>query len=94
MQVGPQRRLSLFSNEQTVKGICTFRMRGFPVRIPLFVFWPWSSPKVVFKINISSSLYSSQIVYRNNSIPPRLSNTRKNFGENWDTVIYLLQNLG
>ena len=35
MQVGPQRRLFLWSIEQIVKEICTFQMGGFPVRIPL-----------------------------------------------------------
>ena len=55
-------------------------MEGFPVQIPLSVFWTWSSPTVVYKINKSASLHPSQIVYKNNSIPRRFSNTRKNFG--------------
>ena len=55
---------------------------GVPVRIPLSVFWIWSSPKVVYKISKSASLHPSQIIYKNNSIPRRFSNTRENFGGN------------
>ena len=80
MQVGPQRRLFLCSIEQTVKEICAFRMGGLPARIPLPVFWTWSSPKVVYKINKSASLHPSQIVCENNSIPRRFHNTRENVG--------------
>ena len=69
MQVRPQRYLFVCSIEQTVKEICTFRMGGFPIRIPLSVFWSLSSSKVVYKINKSASLHPSQIVYKNNSIP-------------------------
>ena len=65
MQVGPQRRLFLCSIEQTVKEICTFRVGGFPVRISLSVFWTWSRPKVVYKINKSTSLHPSQILEEN-----------------------------
>ena len=36
-------------------------MGEFPVRIPMSVFWPRSNPKVVYKINKSASLHSSQI---------------------------------
>ena len=57
-------------------------MEGFPVQIPLSVFWTWSSPTVVYKINKSASLHPSQIVYKNNSIPQRLSNIRENFRGN------------
>ena len=57
MQVGPQRLLLLCSIEETVEEICTFQMEGFPVRIPLYVFWTWPSPKVVYKINKSASLH-------------------------------------
>ena len=46
------------------------------------MFWTWSSPKVVYKINKSASLHPSQIVYKNNSIPRGFSNTRENFGGN------------
>ena len=46
-QARPQRSLCLYSIEQTVKEICMFQMRRFPVRIPFPVFWTWSSPKVV-----------------------------------------------
>ena len=81
-QVRPQRRQFLCSIEQIVKEICTFRMGRFPVRIPLSVFWPWPSPKGVYKFDKSASLHSSQIVYKNNSIPRQLSNTRGNFGGN------------
>ena len=81
-QVRPQRRQFLCSIEQIVKEICTFRMGRFPVRIPLSVFWPWPSPKSVYKFDKSASLHSSQIVYKNNSIPRQLSNTRGNFGGN------------
>ena len=69
MQVGLQRRLFLCSIEQTVKEIFTFRIRGFPVRNPLSVFWTWSIPKVVYKINKSANFDPSQIVHKNNSIP-------------------------
>ena len=54
MKVGPQWCLFLCSIEQTVKEICTFQMGGFPVQIPLSVFWNQSSPKVIYKINIAS----------------------------------------
>ena len=47
MQAVPQRRLFLYSIEQTVKEICAFRMRAFPRRITFSVFWTLSSPKVV-----------------------------------------------
>ena len=57
-------------------------MGGFPVRIPLRMFWTWYSPKVFHKINKSASLHPSQIVYKNNSISRQFSNTRKNFGGN------------
>ena len=57
-------------------------MGGFLIRIPFSVFWTWSSPKVVYKINKSAGLHPSQIVYKNNSIPRRFSNTRENFGGN------------
>ena len=80
MQVGPQRRLLLCFIEETVEEICTFQMGGFPVRIPLYVFWTWPSSKVVYKINKSASLHPLQIVYKNNNIPRRSSNTRENFG--------------
>ena len=46
------------------------------------MFWTWSSPKFVYKINKSSSLHPSQIVYKNNSIPRRFPNTRENLGGN------------
>ena len=69
MQVEPQRRLFLCSIEQTIKEMCAFRMGGFPVRIPLTVVWTWSSPTVAYKINKSTSLHPSQIMYKNNSIP-------------------------
>ena len=65
------------SIEQTVKEICMFRMGRFPIQIPLCLFWTWSSPMVVYKINKSAS--PSQIVYKNN-IPRRFSDTRENFG--------------
>ena len=55
-------------------------MGGFPVRTPLPVFWTWSSFKFVYKIDKTASLHPSQIVYKNNSIPRRFSNTRENFG--------------
>ena len=57
-------------------------MGGFSVQILLFVFWPRTSPKVVYKINKSASLHLSQIVHKNNRIPRRLYNTRENFGGN------------
>ena len=58
MQLGPQRRLFLCSIEQTTKKICTFWKGGFPLRIPLSVFWTWSSLKVVYKIKeIPAPLY-------------------------------------
>ena len=57
-------------------------MGGFLVRIPLSVFWPRCSSKVVYKINKSASVHPSQIVYKNNSIPRRLSNASENFGGN------------
>ena len=57
-------------------------LNGFLVRIPLSVFWTWSSSKVAYKINKSVSAYPSQIVYKNNSISRQFSNTRKNFGGN------------
>ena len=42
----------------------------------------WSSPKIVCKINKSASLHPLQIVYKNNSIPQRFSDTRENSGGN------------
>ena len=83
--------------EQTVKEILTFRIGGFPVRIPLSVFSTWSGLKVVYKINKSASFHPLQIVYKNNTIPRQFSNTSENFGGNnlnQGTVIYPLQNLG
>ena len=41
-----------------------------------------SSTKIVYKVNKSASLHPSQIVYKNNSIPRRLSNTGENFEGN------------
>ena len=64
MQVGPQRHLSLSSIGQTVNEICTFPMLGFPVSIPFSVFWSWSSPKVVDKINKGASLHTLQLYIR------------------------------
>ena len=84
MQVVPLRRLFLCSNEQTVKEICAFRMRTFPVRITWSVFWTQSSPKVVYKINESANLHLSLILGK------RLEKAILNR----DTVIYLLRNLG
>ena len=69
IQVGPQRRLFLFSIGQTVKEISMFRMGGSSVQISLSVFLTRSRPKVVYKINKSATLHPSQIVYKNNSIP-------------------------
>ena len=57
-------------------------MGGFPAQTSLSVFWPWSSPKILYKIKKSASFYPSKIVYKNNSISRRLSNTRENFGGN------------
>ena len=57
-------------------------MGGFPVRIPLLVFWTWSSPKVVCKINKSAALHPSQIVYVNNSITWQFPDNKENFGGN------------
>ena len=57
-------------------------MGGFPVRIPLSVVWPWFGSMVVYKIHKSVSLHSSQSVYKNNSIPRRLSNSRGHFPGN------------
>ena len=68
--------------EQTVKEILTFRIGGFPVRIPLSVFSTWSGLKVVYKINKSASFHPLQIVYKNNTIPRQFSNTSENFGGN------------
>ena len=82
MQVGPQRRLFLCSFKLTVKEIYTFQIGGFPIRIPLPVFWSQPSPKVVYKIIKSASLHPSQIVHQNNSISRRFSNARENFGGN------------
>ena len=70
--------LFLCSIEQTVKKICTFWIGQFSIQIPLSVFWPPSSHKVVYKINKSASIHPSQFVYKNNSIPWRHSNTRQN----------------
>ena len=56
-------------------------MRAFPRRITFSVFWTLSSPKVVYKINESANLHPSKIVYKNNGIPRRFSNVRKNFRE-------------
>ena len=56
-------------------------MGEFPVRIPLSMFWTWSGPTVVYKINKSVSLDPSQIIYKNNNVPRRFSNTRENLGE-------------
>ena len=81
MQAVPQRRLFLCSIEQTVKEICAFRMRAFPRRITFSVFWTLSSPKVVYKINESTNLHPSKIVYKNNGIPRRFSNIKKKFRE-------------
>ena len=78
MQVEPPKFLCSF--EQTVMEIYTFRVGGFPVRITLL--WTGSSLKVAYKINKSSSLCPSQIVYKNNSILQRFCNTRENFGGN------------
>ena len=76
LQVGPQRRLFLCPTGQTVKEICTFRMGGFPARIPLTFL---SGSTVVYKLNKSAGLHRWQVVYKNNSIPRRLSNTWENF---------------
>ena len=48
-------------------------MGGFPLRVLLSLFWPWSSYKVVCKINKSANLHPSQVVYKSNSIPRRHS---------------------
>ena len=82
MPTEPQRHLFLCSIEQTVKKICTFRMGGMPVRIPLRIFWTWYSPEAFYKINKGAGLHPSQIVYKYNSIPRQFSNTRENFGGN------------
>ena len=71
-------------------------MGGFSVRILLSVFLTRSIP-VAYKINNSVSLHPSQIVYKNNSIPRRLSNTTETFGGNslkQGHCDLLLQNLG
>ena len=82
MQVGPQRRLFLCPIEQTIKEICTFRKGRFPVRNPLSVFLDLVQSQGCYKINKSASLHPSHIVYKNNSIPRRFSNTKENFGGN------------
>ena len=56
-------------------------MGGFSVRILLSVFLTRSIP-VAYKINNSASLHPPQIVYKNNSIPRRISNTTETFGGN------------
>ena len=56
-------------------------MGGFSVRILLSVFLTRSIP-VPYKINNSASLHPPQIVYKNNSIPRRISNTTETFGGN------------
>ena len=56
-------------------------MRAVPLRFILSVFWTLSSPKVVYKINEGANLHPSKIVYKNNGIPRRFSNIRKNFRE-------------
>ena len=83
--------------EKTVDDIFTFQVGHLPVRIPLSVFWTWSSPKVVYKTNESASLHPLQIVIKNSSIPRCFSDTRENFGRkilSRDTVTYLVQDLG
>ena len=83
--------------EKTVDDIFTFQVGQLPVRIPLSVFWTWSSPKVVYKTNESASLHPLQIVIKNSSIPRCFSDTRENFGRkilSRDTVTYLVQDLG
>ena len=44
-------------------------MGGFPLRVLLSLFWPWSS----YKVNKSANLHPSQVVYKSNSIPRRHS---------------------
>ena len=97
MQVGPQRRLFSCSIEQRVKKICTCRMGGFPVQIPLSVFWTWSSPNLFAKlikvpVSILRKLYIRIIVYLDDFLI--LGKTLQETILSRDTVIYLLQNLG
>ena len=71
-------------------------MGGFPVRIPLSVFWTWSCSKVVYKIikvpvSIFRKLYIRIIVYLDNFLI--LEKTLEETIFSRDTVIYLLQNL-
>ena len=57
-------------------------MGEFPVLIPLSVFHLGPVLRWFTKLIKSASLHPSQIVYKNNSILRRLSNTRENFGGN------------
>ena len=74
MQIGPQSRLFFCSIEQTIKERCTFRMGGFPVRIPLSMSMSMSIP---LSLSILRKFYIRTI-----RIPWRLSNTSENFGGN------------
>ena len=73
-------------------------MGVFPVRIPLSVFWTWSSPKAVCKINKSATLsilhklYIRIIAYLDDFVI--LGKTLEETVLSRDTVVCLLQNLG
>ena len=57
-------------------------MGRFSMRVPLSLFWPLSSSKVVYKINKGANLHPWQVVYENNSIPQQPSHISENFGGN------------
>ena len=70
--------------------------RGFPVRNSFSVFWTWSSPSAVYKINKSVSillkLYIRIMKYLYDFLI--LGKTLEETILSRETAIYLLQNLG